>query len=53
LPVALGDKRMSLFQTQITNHGEICVPKLAATPYTHYIGRLGCKGFGTMLYTPE
>lgn len=31
LPVALGKKRMSLFQTQITNHGGICVSKLAAT----------------------
>lgn len=31
LPVALGKKRMSLFQTQITNQGGICVSKLAAT----------------------
>jgi len=31
LPVALGKKRMSLFQTQITNHGGMCVSKLAAT----------------------
>lgn len=34
LPVALGKKRMSLFQTQITNHGGICVPKLAAVNCT-------------------
>lgn len=31
LPVALGKKRMSLFQTQITNHGGIYVSKLAET----------------------
>lgn len=31
LPVALGKKRMSLFQTQITNGGGICVSKLSAT----------------------
>lgn len=31
LPVALGKKRMSLFQTQIRNHGGICVSKLVAT----------------------
>jgi hypothetical protein len=31
LPVALGKKRMSLFQIQITNEGGICVSKLAAT----------------------
>jgi hypothetical protein len=31
LPVALGKKRMSLFQTQITNHGGTCVSKLPAT----------------------
>lgn len=31
LPAALGKKRMSLFQTQITNHGGTCVSKLPAT----------------------
>jgi BRCA1 C Terminus (BRCT) domain. len=39
LPVALGKKRLSLFQTQITNQGGICVSKLAAmnSSLTHIV----------------